>query len=137
MWLPNVNILTVFKFKPFRITSHFGYRVHPIRKTRHLHNGVDIAGVSSKNIFAVQSGTVSTAQYGWNGGAGNHVKIDHGNGYVSQYMHLSKIMVKEGQHVDKGQLIGIMGCSGSCTGTHLHFTIYKNGSLMDPLKLYQ
>ena len=73
----------------------------------------------------------------WNGGAGNNVKIDHGNGYVSQYMHLSKILVKKGQHVDKGQLIGIMGCSGSCTGTHLHFTVYRNGQLMDPLKLYQ
>ena len=123
--------------KPFKISSYFGYRIHPIEGRAHLHSGVDIIGTSSKNIFAVQSGTVSTAQYGWNGGAGNHVKIDHGNGYVSQYMHLSKIMVKEGQHVDKGQLIGIMGCSGSCTGTHLHFTIYKNGSLMDPLKLYQ
>ena len=123
--------------KPFKISSYFGYRIHPIEGRAHLHSGVDIIGTSSKNIFAVQSGTVSTAQYGWNGGAGNHVKIDHGNGYVSQYMHLSKIMVKEGQHVDKGQLIGIMGCTGSCTGTHLHFTIYKNGSLMDPLKLYQ
>lgn len=123
--------------KPFKISSYFGYRIHPIEGRAHLHSGVDIIGTSSKNIFAVQSGTVTTAQYGWNGGAGNHVKIDHGNGYVSQYMHLSKIMVKEGQHVDKGQLIGIMGCSGSCTGTHLHFTIYKNGSLMDPLKLYQ
>ena len=123
--------------KPFKISSYFGYRIHPIEGRAHLHSGVDIIGTSSKNIFAVQSGTVSTAQYGWNGGAGNHVKIDHGNGYVSQYMHLSKIMVKEGQHVDKGQLIGIMGCTGSCTGTHLHFTMYKNGSLMDPLNLYR
>ena len=123
--------------KPFKISSYFGYRIHPIEGRAHLHSGVDIIGTSSKNIFAVQSGTVSTAQYGWNGGAGNHVKIDHGNGYVSQYMHLSKILVKEGQHVDKGQLIGIMGCTGSCTGTHLHFTMYKNGSLMDPLNLYR
>ena len=52
-------------------------------------------------------------------------------------MHLSKILVKKGEQVEKGQVIGIMGCTGSCTGTHLHFTVYKEGKLMDPLKLYQ
>ena len=123
--------------KPFKIASYFGYRIHPIRHTAHLHSGVDIIGTSSKNIFAAQSGKVITSSYGWNGGAGNHVKIDHGNGYVTEYMHLSKILVKKGANVDKGQVVGIMGCTGSCTGTHLHFTVYKEGKLMDPLKLYK
>ena len=124
--------------KPFRITSHYGYRVHPIRKTRHLHNGVDIAGVSSKNIFAIQGGTVISAQpSGYNGGSGKNVKIDHGNGYVSWYMHLSKVGVKKGDKVEKGQVIGIMGRTGSATGVHLHLTVYKHGELMNPLLLYK
>ncbi len=124
--------------KPFRITSHYGYRFHPIKKTRHLHNGVDIAGVSSKNIFAIQGGTVISAQpSGYNGGAGKNIKIDHGNGYVSWYMHLSKVGVKKGDHVEKGQVIGIMGRTGSATGIHLHLTVYKNGDLINPLTLYK
>ncbi len=124
--------------KPFRITSHYGYRFHPIRKTRHLHNGVDIAGVSSKNIFAIQGGTVISAQpSGYNGGAGKNIKIDHGNGYVSWYMHLSKVGVKKGERVEKGQVIGIMGRTGSATGIHLHLTVYKHGDLMNPLLLYK
>ena len=123
--------------KPFRISSYYGWRIHPIEGRSHLHNGVDITGTSSKNIFAIQSGKVIQATYGWGGGAGNNIKIDHGNGYKSWYMHLSKLLVKEGDTVEKGQLIGIMGCSGSCTGTHLHLTVYKNGEYMDPLKIYQ
>ena len=124
--------------KPFKINSHYGYRIHPIRHTRHLHNGVDIAGVASKNIFAIQGGTVISAQpSGYNGGAGKNVKIDHGNGYVSWYMHLAKVGVKKGDHVEKGQVIGIMGRTGSATGIHLHLTVYKNGDLMNPLLLYK
>ncbi len=124
--------------KPFRITSHFGYRVHPIRKTRHLHNGVDIAGVSSKSIFAIQDGVVTVADTsGYNGGAGKNVKIDHGNGYVSWYMHLSKVGVKKGDKVKKGQIIGLMGRTGSATGIHLHLSVYKDGKLINPLILYK
>ena len=123
--------------KPFRISSYYGYRVHPIRGEEHFHSGVDITGTSSRNVYAIQSGTVKSAQTGWNSGAGTNVKIDHDGGYMSVYMHLSKYMVKPGDKVEKGQVIGIMGCTGSCTGTHLHLTIYKNGVMMDPLKLYK
>ena len=123
--------------KPFRISSNYGYRVHPIRGEEHFHSGVDITGTSSKNVFAIQSGTVTVSATGWNSGAGTNIRIDHGNGYSSVYMHLSKMLVKKGDKVEKGQLIGIMGCTGSCTGTHLHLTVYKNGSLMNPLNLYR
>ncbi len=123
--------------KPFRISSNYGYRVHPIRGEEHFHTGVDISGTSSKNVFAIQGGTVTVAATGWNSGAGTNIRIDHGNGYVSVYMHLSKLLVKKGDKVDKGQLIGIMGCTGSCTGTHLHLTVYKNGKMMNPLNLYK
>lgn len=124
--------------KPFRISSNYGYRVHPIRGEEHFHTGVDITGTSSKNIFAIQSGTVTVAATsGWNGGAGKNVKIDHGNGYVSVYMHLAKVGVKKGDKVEKGQIIGIMGRTGSATGIHLHFGLYKNGDMMNPLKIYK
>lgn len=122
--------------KPFRISSHYGYRIHPIRRTAHLHNGTDITGTASNDIFAIQSGTVTRA--GWSGGGeGINVIIDHHNGYSSQYMHLAKATVNVGEKVDKGQLIGIMGCTGSCTGKHLHFTVRKDGQTINPLTLYQ
>ena len=122
--------------KPFKISSHYGYRIHPIRRTAHLHNGTDITGTSSNNIFAIQSGTVTRA--GWSGsGEGINIIIDHHNGYTSQYMHLSKVLVNVGDKVEKGQLIGIMGCTGSCTGKHLHLTVKKGGSTINPLSLYQ
>lgn len=122
--------------KPFRISSYYGYRIHPIRGTAHLHNGTDITGTASKDIYAIQSGTVTRS--GWSsGGEGIQVMIDHHNGYSSQYMHLAKTLVNIGDNVEKGQLIGIMGCTGSCTGTHLHLTIRKNGSTINPLSLYE
>ena len=122
--------------KPFRISSHYGYRIHPIRGTAHLHNGTDITGTASRNIFAIQSGTVTHA--GWSGGGeGINVVIDHHNGYTSQYMHLNEAIVDEGDNVEKGELIGIMGCTGSCTGTHLHLTVRHDGSTINPLSLYE
>ena len=122
--------------KPFKISSHYGYRIHPIRKTAHLHNGTDITGTSSNNIFAIQSGKVTHA--GWSGGGeGINVVINHENGYVSTYMHLSKAIAKVGDRVDKGQLIGLMGCTGSCTGKHLHLTVKKDGKTINPLTLYK
>ena len=68
---------------------------------------------------------------------GNYLRIEHPNGYVAVYEHLKKKLVKVGDEVEKGQLIAIMGCTGSCTGTHLHLTIYKNGELINPLSLYK
>ena len=122
--------------KPFRISSHYGYRIHPIRGTAHLHNGTDITGTASRNIFAIQSGTVTHA--GWSGGGQDiNVVIDHHNGYTSQYMHLNEAIVDEGDNVEKGELIGIMGCTGSCTGTHLHLTVRHDGSTINPLSLYE
>lgn len=123
--------------KPFRISSYYGYRTHPVRGEEHFHTGVDITGTASKNLYAIQSGTIILAQTGWNSGAGTWVKIDHGNGYVSVYMHLSKLMVKKGDKVEKGQVIGLMGRTGTATGVHLHLTVYKNGNRINPLSLYK
>lgn len=124
--------------KPFRISDGYGWRVHPIRHETHFHPALDITGTSSKNIYAIQDGTVTSAvASGYNSGAGKNIIIDHHNGYTSQYMHLSKLLVKKGEQVVKGQTIGIMGCTGSCTGTHLDFRVKKNGQYINPFSLYK
>ncbi|NLC48540.1 MAG: M23 family metallopeptidase [Tenericutes bacterium] len=122
--------------KPYRISSSYGYRVHPVYGGGHFHYGVDITGTPNKNIYAIQSGKVIAADY--NSSMGYYTKIDHQNGYVSTYMHFAKkALVSVGETVEKGQLIGIMGSTGASTGRHLDFRIQKNGQFMNPLSIYQ
>lgn len=116
-----------------RLSSGYGWRVHPISGNRKHHNGIDIANGVGTPIRAAAAGTVIHAASGWNGGYGTSVKIDHGNGYVTHYAHLSSLSVKVGQKVSAGQTIGGMGSTGSSTGSHLHFEVYKNGSHQNPL----
>lgn len=97
------------------------------------HTGLDLDARSGWDIFASDSGSVTTASYGWGGGYGNHVIIDHGNGYQTLYGHLSSLDVSVGQSVSKGQRIGTMGSTGWSTGPHLHFEIRYNGSYLNPL----
>ncbi|WP_062107937.1 M23 family metallopeptidase [Bacillus niameyensis] len=95
-----------------------------------LHKGIDIARPSNYTIKAADNGVVVSA--GWNGGYGNKIVIDHQNGYRTVYAHLKTINVSVGQKVEKGSAIGIMGSTGNSTGIHLHFEVYKNGSLKNP-----
>lgn len=108
-----------------RVTSGYGQR------WGRMHVGVDIAGVSNRNIMAADSGVVEYA--GWKGGYGNCIIINHNNGYKTLYGHLSSIKVSVGQKVGKGQTIGVMGSTGNSTGVHLHFEVIKNGSNLNPL----
>lgn len=96
-----------------------------------LHKGIDIARPSDRTIKAADNGIIKYA--GWSGGYGNKVVIDHQNGYETVYAHLSSITVKVGQTVSQGMQLGVMGSTGNSTGLHLHFEIYKNGSLENPL----
>lgn len=96
------------------------------------HKGIDIARPSNRNIMAADNGKVESA--GWDGGYGNKIVINHNNGMKTVYGHLSKINVKVGQTVSKGQKIGIMGSTGNSTGVHLHFEVYENGKLVNPKK---
>ncbi|WML55424.1 M23 family metallopeptidase [Neobacillus sp. PS3-12] len=108
------------------ISSTMGYRWGK------LHKGIDIARPSNPTIKAADNGVVVSA--GWdNGGYGNKIVINHQNGYQTVYAHLSSIGVKTGQTVEKGSAIGVMGATGDATGVHLHFEVYKNGALQDPL----
>jgi murein DD-endopeptidase MepM/ murein hydrolase activator NlpD len=97
-----------------------------------MHKGIDIARPSDRTIKSVDNGRVVSA--GWDdGGYGNKVVIDHGNGYKTIYAHLDSISVSAGQTVERGQKLGIMGETGEATGVHLHIEVYKNGSMINPL----
>jgi murein DD-endopeptidase MepM/ murein hydrolase activator NlpD len=96
-----------------------------------MHKGIDIARPSNRTIKAADNGVVVSA--GWGGGYGNKIVIDHKNGFRTLYGHMSSLKVRVGQTVSKGTSIGVMGATGDATGVHLHFEVYKNGSLVNPL----
>ena len=114
------------------VGSGFGYRVHPIFGTRKLHTGLDLNAGSGTAIKASESGTVIMART--YGGYGRAVVIDHGGGLSTLYAHQSSILVSEGQRVARGDVIGYVGCTGYCTGPHLHFETRERGKPVDPMK---
>ncbi len=111
------------------LTSRFGWRY------RRHHNGIDLAAPRGTPIYAARDGVVDFA--GWDGGYGRVVYVSHGEGVVTVYGHASKLLVKAGEPVKKGQLIGLVGCTGACTGSHVHFEVRVNGRAADPLKFLQ
>jgi len=114
-----------------RITSRFGYRVHPITKVYSLHTGVDIACPSGTPIHAAADGEVIISR--WMGAYGNTVVIDHGGGISTLYGHNSKLLVHVGQKVSKGDIIALAGSTGWSTGPHCHFEKRVNGKPVNPL----
>ncbi|MBR7179288.1 MAG: peptidoglycan DD-metalloendopeptidase family protein [Oscillospiraceae bacterium] len=114
-----------------KLTSPFGYRTHPVTGQYKFHNGVDLANNQGTPIYAARSGKVTVATYG--GTYGNYVTINHGDGYSSLYAHMTHYVVHKGDTVKKGQLIGYMGSTGRSTGPHLHFSIFYNGSAVNPM----
>lgn len=117
----------------YRLTSSFGMRLHPILKKNRMHNGVDMAAPANTPIYAARGGLVITTAYQKNG-AGNYVQIDHGDGYRSIYMHMTQYVVKSGNYVVPGQIIGYVGSTGLSSGNHLHFGISKNGTYVNPME---
>lgn len=118
------------------ITSRQGPRTHPITGEYKNHGGTDIGASYGSAIYAADSGTVVRSADGWNGGWGNYVMIDHGNGMQTLYAHMSSRAVSVGQTVSRGQTIGYVGSTGMSTGPHLHFEMYINGSRVDPQTRY-
>ncbi len=115
-----------------RISSNFGPRSAPTAGASSYHRGIDIAVSSGTPILASGSGKVVTANY--SSSAGNYVMISHGNRLYTVYMHCSRLVVKVGDEVQKGEVIAYVGSTGISTGAHLHFGVSKNGSYVDPLK---
>jgi murein DD-endopeptidase MepM/ murein hydrolase activator NlpD len=116
-----------------RITSNFGSRRHPILGYTRMHAGVDFGAAYGTPIYAV--GDASVAYAGWRGGAGNYVRLEHGDGFGTGYAHMSRIAVGAGQRVRAGQVIGYVGSTGLSTGPHLHYELYKGGQKVDPLSV--
>ena len=119
-----------------RISSGFTYhRLHPVHGTVRPHTGVDYAAPQGTPVMSIGDGTVISA--GWGGGGGNTVKIRHNSVYSTAYLHLSRFAkgIKAGQRVRQGEVIGYVGSTGTSTGPHLDFRVWKNGSPVNPLKL--
>ncbi|MFN2587685.1 MAG: murein hydrolase activator EnvC [Actinomycetota bacterium] len=117
------------------ITSPYGYRTHPIFGDRRLHTGIDIGAGYGAPVVAADAGTVVFA--GVMSGYGNVIAVDHGGGLATTYNHLSAFYVGSGQIVSRGSSIGAVGCTGYCTGPHLHFEVRVNGSPVDPMPYLQ
>jgi len=114
------------------ISSPFGYRKNPFNNwTSEFHNGIDIACSNGTPVEATADGTVTFS--GWDGYWGYKVSIDHGSGITTFYAHNSKLVVKSGDTVTKGEVISYSGSTGRSTGSHLHYGAYVNGNIVDPL----
>jgi murein DD-endopeptidase MepM/ murein hydrolase activator NlpD len=114
------------------ITSKFGYRTSPFTGRKEFHAGLDIANKKGTKLIATANGTISYAAKKMY--IGNLIKIDHGFGRVTKYGHLKKILVKRGQKVKRGDVIGLLGNSGRSTGPHVHYEVRINGTPVNPLK---
>lgn len=117
---------------PGRVTSPYGYRIHPITGTSRLHAGIDLSGSSGQAIKAAGAGTVILAE--WYGGYGNTVVIDHGGGLSTLYAHQSGLNVSRGAGVSTGDVVGYVGSTGFSTGPHLHFETREGGTPVDPMR---
>lgn len=115
----------------FRFTSKFGFRRDPKTGGRRMHSGVDFAASSGTPLYATADGVV--VHSGWQSGYGRLVKIKHEFGIETRYAHMSKLRVKVGQRVSRGQLIGDMGASGRVTGVHLHYEVRVGGEAVNPM----
>ena len=118
--------------KSYTLTSPFGMRIHPISGKEKMHEGVDMAAPQGTPIYAAKAGKVTTTSF-QAGGAGYYVSINHGDGFSSIYMHMTHYIVKPGQYVQTGQVIGYVGSTGGSTGPHLHFGISYKGTYVNPM----
>lgn len=115
-----------------RISDFYGYRIHPIYKTKIFHEGIDFSAPTGTEVYAAGDGVVIQAAHS-NYGYGNIIKIDHGYGYMTYYAHIDKISVRRGQKVKRGFTIGTVGSTGLSTGPHLHYEVHKNNNRVNPL----
>jgi murein DD-endopeptidase MepM/ murein hydrolase activator NlpD len=121
------DLLAVEPVANAKVTSGYGYRY---LGGHEFHPGIDLAVPYGTPVYATGSGVVVYA--GWKNGYGNFIEIDHGNGYTTRYGHSSRLIVSVGQQVSKNQQISMVGCTGRCTGPHVHYEVLKDGKRQDP-----
>ena len=115
-----------------RMASGYGYRIHPIYKTRKMHHGMDFTAKTGTPIYATGNGTVEKVS-NIRTGYGKHIIIDHGYGYKTLYAHNSKNLVTKGQKVNRGDVIAHVGSNGLSTSPHLHYEVHKDGKKINPV----
>ena len=118
-----------------RVASGYGYRIHPIYKTRKLHTGMDFTAPQGTPIYATGDGKIAKVRRSRKG-YGNHVIIDHGYGYQTLYAHMKKYIVYRGQKVKRGEIIGYVGSTGTSVAPHLHYEVMKNKRKINPVNYY-
>ena len=118
-----------------RMASGYGYRLHPIYKTRRLHTGMDFTAPQGTPIYATGDGKVAKVRRSRRG-YGNHVIIDHSYGYQTLYAHMTKYIVYRGQKVKRGEIIGYVGSTGTSVAPHLHYEVMKNKRKINPVNYY-
>ena len=118
-----------------RVASGYGYRIHPIYKTRKLHTGMDFTAPQGTPIYATGDGKIAKVKRSRRG-YGNHVIIDHGYGYQTLYAHMRKYIVYRGQKVKRGEIIGYVGSTGTSVAPHLHYEVMKNKRKINPVNYY-
>ena len=128
---PTISPLDHYK----RITSNFGERYNPLKKKRDFHKGIDFAAEVGTSVQATAAGTVISISNSF-GGYGKKIEIEHNDGFVTKYAHLSEIKVEEGDLVTLGQEIGLSGNTGATTAPHLHYEVVKDGEYVDPLDYF-
>ena len=116
-----------------RLTSRFGMRFDPLAGGSRMHSGVDLAAAEGSPVIVPQDGIVSFSS--WSGGYGLLVSVEHASGIQTRFAHLSRVMVRPGQRVQKGQVLGLVGSTGRSTGPHLHYEVRHRGRAIDPLAL--
>jgi|TARA_B100000959_G_scaffold1810_1_gene1984 murein DD-endopeptidase MepM/ murein hydrolase activator NlpD len=118
-----------------RVASGYGYRIHPIYKTRKLHTGMDFTAPKGTPIYATGDGKIAKVRRSRRG-YGNHVIVDHGYGYQTLYAHMTKYIVYRGQKVKRGEIIGYVGNTGTSVAPHLHYEVIKNKRKINPVNYY-
>ncbi len=131
-YLKSITYLPLGRPIPGPVTSRFGHRTDPLNGKKGFHTGVDMRGHSGQKIIATADGVVKKAYF--NASYGRYIEIDHGNGYLTKFAHLKKMLVKQGEHIKRGQNIGIVGSSGRSTGPHLHYEICLDNKPVNPSK---
>jgi murein DD-endopeptidase MepM/ murein hydrolase activator NlpD len=119
-----------------RMASGYGRRIHPIYKVRKMHWGMDFSAKTGTPIFATGDGKISNDRKVGGSGYGKYVVIDHGYGYQTLYAHMSKVAVKKGQKVKRGDIIGYVGNTGRSVAPHLHYEVVKDGKKINPINFY-
>lgn len=119
-----------------RIASGFGMRFHPIHKIKKMHTGMDFTAPTGTPIYATGNGVVTNDPRKRAPGYGINVVIDHGYGYETLYAHMSKVNVRKGQTVKRGEVIGFVGNTGTSTAPHLHYEVIKNGTKINPINFF-